>query len=190
VAVTLAISLLTPAFVGCMADVQDGPVPRAVLVEGTPHDKSCDNPATACTSTCASTSAGTTCNKDCDTPCGLDSDGVKHCTCEDGTFTSCLCAPSAICPQPPAFWYKCWTGSTTAPSCRAYGSATGSTGDFNGKDCSALIGTQTMPPYAECVGTDANTGTEKGCACIPAKDGLLTEPTWVCGSTNHWFVQE
>lgn len=189
-ALALALGSLAPAFVGCAADVGDTPdawgskpiiltPPKEVVPE-------CQNPALACTTTCASTSAGTTCDKDCDTQCGFGSIGIKHCTCASGTFTSCYCVPPSDCTGPAdpavdtnaAYWFQCWRGASVAPRCSAFGAPTGKTSEIIGQPCAKR--------FDECVGTDPNTGTDRGCACMP-QNKSQTVNIWVCGSTNRWF---
>ena len=196
-AIALAIGTFLAAFTGCMADVHDTPSSWADpnkpigLTESSTPDPSCVDPKLACSTTCASTSSGANCNADCDTQCGFASVGAKHCTCSNGTFSSCYCSPPADCaPKPngdggvlPPAWWQCWGGASKAPSCFAYGAATGRTAELIGQACPKL--------FDECIGTDYNTGTPRGCACIPmTKFDDPTAPIWVCGSTNHWFDPE
>jgi hypothetical protein len=177
-----------------VGDTPDSPTSRPTLVAPKQYDPSCLKPSNACTTTCASTSAGTTCDQDCDTNCGFANVGVKHCTCSNRTFTSCFCVPPSNC-GPGSHWFECWQGATTAPSCAAYGAPTGRTAELIGKTCFATFNPGYKlgdpvppPPYAQCVGSDFNTGTDRGCVCMPSsKFDSPDSAVWVCGSTNKWF---
>jgi hypothetical protein len=54
------------------------------------------------------------------------------------------------------------------------------------------VALQDMPcqqKWDECIGSELNTGTPQGCACLdmPTQPGLLR---WQCGSTNRWFLAQ
>lgn len=120
---------------------------------------------------CDSTNAkvGVPCTVDCAIPCGFGGLGQKYCSCSGGAYWQCPCIP------PPD-----WQGAQTAGCCADFGSPDGQTTSLKGTPCDT--------EWAQCVGTDPNTGTPKGCACIktPGNPAL----TWQCGSTNHWFMPE
>jgi hypothetical protein len=91
--------------------------------------------------------------------------GIKSCSCgADGVYVSCAC------PRPAGY-----LGAATAPFCGAAGGMT-----------AAIKNTPCSTEWAECIGTDAVTGTvPQGCACLrnPTTNALQ----WYCGSTNKWF---
>lgn len=121
-----------------------------------------------CDSTNAKPNVGP-CTVDCAIPCGFSGLGTKYCTCSGGAYWQCPCIPP-----------NDWKGATTAPCCADFGSPDGQTTSLADKPCDT--------EWAECVGTDPNTGTPKGCACV--KNLVGTGKTWRCGSTNHWFIPE
>lgn len=116
---------------------------------------------------CDSTNAkaGDPCTVDCAIPCGFSGLGVKYCTCSGGSYWQCPCVPPDD-----------WKGAATAPCC-----------DTPDGTTTSLKDTPCHDEWAQCVGTDPNTGTPKGCACIKSPLGGMY---WRCGSTNHWFVAE
>lgn len=124
-----------------------------------------DNPY--CDSTNAKT--GVACTVDCSIPCGFAGLGQKYCTCANGAYWQCPCIPP-----------EGWQGPLTAPCCSEFGSA----------EALSLKNTpcDDAGKGAQCVGTDANTGTPKGCACL--ENPVTHQLQWYCGSTNHWFSPE
>jgi hypothetical protein len=109
------------------------------------------------------------CTVDCAIPCGFGGLGLKYCSCANGAYWQCPCTAPVN-----------WQGATTAPCCSDFGSADGQTVSLDKTPCDT--------EWAQCIGTDPNTGTPRGCACIRgASGGALS---WRCGSTNHWFMPE
>jgi hypothetical protein len=126
------------------------------------HLPNVDNPY--CDSTNAK--ANVACTVDCSIPCGFGGLGTKYCTCANGAYWQCPCIPPDD-----------WQGATTAPCC-----------DTSDGQTTELANLPCTEEWAQCVGTDPNTGTPRGCACVrSAGNGALS---WKCGSTNHWFMPE
>ena len=119
-------------------------------------------------SVCDSSTAkgGGLCWQDCEIPCGILLMGTRVCSCVDGVFSECVCLPP-----------KDWQGAFRAPRCPGTGPAT----------ATALLDTPCPNEWDECIGSEVNTGTPLGCACLDlaTQGGLLR---WQCGSTNRWFL--
>ena len=115
---------------------------------------------------------GQPCSELCSVPCGFLEMGTKTCTCLSGIYDNCSC------PRPDAY-----QGAPYGPSCTAFTKdGSGLTSELEDKPCTT--------EWQQCIGEDpVTTVTPQGCACLsnPALGGALT---WICQSTNQWFVPE
>jgi hypothetical protein len=138
---------------------------EVVSCEGANPHPTCPPLNTDANCNSANASTGETCTIDCRLGCGFNGLGLKHCTCQGGTYESCPC------PRPDTY-----RGAPTATFCTV---GTGMSSELDETPCAA--------EWDQCVARDPVTGTPRGCACLKNATGALE---WTCGSTNNWFALE
>jgi hypothetical protein len=146
-----------------LSGAEGGSSGTANNIGGSAGSPSCAMGIDNCTSALVKTGAACVC--DCVIGCGFQARGTKHCVCQGGLYTSCVCV------KPPDYM-----GAPTAPYCDTPDGTT--------------LALKKMPcarEWDECIGKDPVSGTTpQGCACL--RDETTAQLMWACGSTNNWFA--